>query len=151
VRQLDSRRIVTASFGGHDLTEQDIRDALIFADLDFLAPHRPRYPKSPSETEIKTRECLSLMKKVGRIVPVHHQEPFRRGYTDWEPLADDFLTDLNGAIAGDAAGWCFHNGAQKQSVENRPRRCFDLSTQNLFEQLDAEERKVIAGITQMKK
>ena len=42
VRRLDSPRLVTASFGGHDLDEDDIRDALVTAELDFLSPHRPR-------------------------------------------------------------------------------------------------------------
>ncbi len=27
-------------------------------------------------------------------------------------MAADFLTDLRGAVAGGAAGWCLHNGSQ---------------------------------------
>ena len=53
------------------------------------------------------------MNKIARAVPVHYQEPFRRGYSQWEPTAADFLTDLRGALAGGAAGWCFHNGSQR--------------------------------------
>jgi hypothetical protein len=145
VRRLDPPRIVTASFGGHDLDESDIRDALVTANLDFLAPHRPRGPESPAQTEPRTRECLVLVKQLSRTVPILHQEPFRRGYTTWQPSADDFLTDLRGAVAGGAAGWCFHNGSQRASADHEPRRSFDLRAKRLFDQLDAEEQKVIAA------
>jgi hypothetical protein len=76
---------------------------------------------------------------------VHHQEPFRRGYAGWEPTSDDFLTDLRGAVAGEAAGWCFHNGSQRTTPDNTPHRSFDLRRQRLFDQLDAEERKFVTA------
>jgi hypothetical protein len=148
VRRLDPPRIVTASFGGHDLDASDIRDALVTAELDFLAPHRPRGPESPAQTEARTRECLALLKQAGRTVPILHQEPFRRGYTTWQPSSADFLTDLRGAVAGGAAGWCFHNGSQRGSDDHHPRRSFDLRAKRLFDQLDAEEHKVIAAAQQ---
>ena len=122
VRKLDPARLVTASFGGHDLSKRDIRDSLIAAGHDFLSVHRPRDPQSPGQTESRTRELLSVVAELNRTAPVHHQEPFRRGYAGWEPVADDFLTDLRGAIAGGAAGWCFHNGSQRTTPDNRPRR-----------------------------
>ena len=146
VRRLDPQRLVTASFGGHDLKESDVRDSLMIAQLDFLSPHRPRNARSPAQTEAQTRGCLALMKTLGRIAPVHHQEPFRRGYGAWEPTAADFLTDLRGALKGGAAGWCFHNGSQRNASDNQPRRSFDLRTQRLFEQLDPEEAKVVVGV-----
>jgi hypothetical protein len=146
VRRRDRSRLVTASCGGHDLSERDVREALFTAGLDFLSPHRPRDPLSPTQTEAQARACLATMEKAGRVVPVLYQEPFRRGYTAWEPSAMDFLTDLRGAVAGGAAGWCFHNGAQRHAPDNRPRRSFDLRTQRLFDQLDPEERKVVAGV-----
>jgi hypothetical protein len=145
VRRFDRSRLVTASFGGHDLDERDLRDALLTAELDFLSPHRPRSVESPSQTEARTRECLTLMKQIGRVVPLIYQEPFRRGYTAWEPTAADFLTDLRGALAGGAAGWCFHNGAQTNTADKEPRRSFDLHTKRLFDQLDKEEQKVAAA------
>jgi len=83
------------------------------------------------------------MKDAGRLVPVHHQEPFRRGYTAWEPLATDFLTDLRGALRGGAAGWCFHNGGQRTRRDEYPRRSFDLRSKRLLDQLDEEELKVV--------
>lgn len=145
VRRCDPQRIVTASFGGHDLNERDVRDALVTAELDFLSPHRPRSPESPGQTAEKTRGCLALIQRIGRLVPVHHQEPFRRGYTAWEPTAEDFLTDLRGAVEGGAAGWCFHNGSRRAADDQRPRHSFDLREKRLFEQFDADERIVING------
>ena len=119
VHRLDPSRFVTASFGGHDLSEQDIRDALLAAGLDFLSPHRPRNSKSPAQTESRTRDCLALMKQIGRIAPVHYQEPFRRGYTGWEPSSADFLSELRGAVAGGAvqvgASTTGRNAAQRTS------------------------------------
>lgn len=78
-------------------------------------------------------------------MPVHYQEPFRRGYTTWEPAADDFLKDLGGALRGGAAGWCFHNGGQRAAPEEQPRRSFDMRGRRLMDQLDPEEMKVIRG------
>ena len=144
VRRLDPQRLVTASFGGHDLTETDVREALLTAGLDFLSPHRPRHAGSPAETADKTREILRLSKGMGRAVPVHYQEPFRRGYGDWEPCARDFIEDLRGAVSDGAAGWCLHNGAQRNTSDGEPRRSFGLRTRRLFDQLDSEELKVTA-------
>ncbi len=143
VRRLDPGRLVTASFGGHDLSLEDVRDALLTAGLDFLCPHRPRQARSPTETETHTRTCLKFMRQLGRLAPVHYQEPFRRGYTEWEPKAEDFLTDLRGAVAGGAAGWCFHNGSQRGAPGAEPGRSFDLRKKRLLDQLDPEERSFI--------
>src|SRR5262249_12276050 len=94
-------------------------------------------------TEERTRECLALMRKIGREVPLHYQEPLRRGYLVWEPSAVDLLIDLRGARAGGAAGWCFHNGPQRDRPQNEPRRSFDMRQRRLFDQLDAEEREFV--------
>jgi hypothetical protein len=140
-RELDPDRIVTASFGGHDLSSKDIREALVEIGADFLARHRPRSVHSPAQTEAESRACLDAMRTLGRLAPLHDQEPFRRGYTDWQPTAADFVTDLRGAITGGAAGWCFHNGSQRGTPNEEPRRSFDLRTERLWDQLDSEERK----------
>jgi len=145
VRELDPPRLVTASFGGHDLSNAEIREAVENIGLDFLAPHRPRGPRSPGGTEEQTRRVIARMRDAGRVIPVHYQEPFRRGYTTWQPSAKDFLTDLRGALAGGAAGWCFHNGSQRGVPDEEPRRSFDLRTRRLWVQLDDEERQVITG------
>lgn len=146
VRALDPPRLVTASFGGHDLSLTDVRGILEEAGVDFLCPHRPRHRASPGETEVETRRTVRFMQEVGRVVPVHYQEPFRRGYTSWAPAAPDFLADLRGALRGGAAGWCFHNGGQRGKPEEQPRRSFDLRAKRLMEQLDAEEMKVVKSV-----
>ncbi len=143
VREIDPQRLVTASFGGHDLTTDDLREALMDVGCDFLARHRPRHRKSPAETEAQSRACLKLMREMNKSVPLHDQEPFRRGYTDWQPTAQDFITDLRGAITGGAAGWCFHNGGQRGVSDEQPRRSFDLRARRLWDQLDPEERKFL--------
>lgn len=145
VRELDPGRMVTASFGGHDLDEGEVREALVEIGLDFLTPHRPREAGSPAQTAAQTRRVLELARVLGRLAPVHHQEPFRRGYGDWQPRAEDFRTDLRGAVEGGAAGWCFHNGSQRTSPDQEPWRSFDLRRRALVDQLDAEERKFLAG------
>jgi hypothetical protein len=143
VRQLDPARLVTASFGGHDLTANDVSKSLLTIGLDFLAPHRPRTAQSPGETGGRTRALRTLMQELGCAAPMHYQEPFRRGYNGWEPRAEDFLNDLQGARSGGAAGWCFHNGQQWDTADKQPRRSFDLRNARLFDQLDAVEQKVV--------
>ncbi len=142
-RQMNPTLLVTASFGGHDLGEEYVREALIEARLDFVAPHRPRHAGSPAETERHTRECLAAMKRIGHMAPVHYQEPFRRAYGDWQPVARDFLDDLRGAVLGGAAGWCLHNGSSGGSRQEKPWRSFDLRTMTLMDQLDGEEMAVV--------
>jgi hypothetical protein len=144
VKRLDPNRLVTASHAG-DGSKADIRQYLLDVRVDFIAPHRPRNARSPRQTTRQTKSYMELMKEFGRIVPVHYQEPFRRGFAPhrWEPKADDFLTDLKEARKGGAAGWCLHNGDQKDKPEGKPRRSFDMREARLFEQLDDEERKFI--------
>lgn len=146
VQRLDPGRIVTAS--GDDISREDLQEYLQTAQVDFITPHRARNPESPKQTESKSREYLAWMRQMAHVVPVHYQEPFRRGYSprQWEPLADAFATDLMGARAGGAAGWCFHNGDQTDHPDGKPRRSFDLREHRLFEQFDEEEGKVLQGI-----
>jgi len=141
-RRLDAALLVTASDGG-DVPTDELREYLETVKVDFISPHRPRDAHSPAQTEAKTKEYVAQMKQNGRVVPVHYQEPFRRGYGTWEPKAEDFVADLRGAMAGGAAGWCFHNGAEHDAPDSRPRRSFDLREKRLFDQLDDEERKAI--------
>jgi hypothetical protein len=142
VRKLDPQRLVTASFGG-DVDQAVVRKALVEAGLDFLCPHRPRTAESASQTEAQTRAGLAAARELERVVPLLYQEPFRRGYGKWQPVAEDYLRDLRGAVAGGAAGWCFHNGEQGDAADHEPRRSFDMSRKRLFEQIDREERRVV--------
>ena len=142
-KAVDPARLVTASYCG-DASEADIRKYVGEVRLDFLSPHRQRGRTSPAETAAKTRQALAMMETIGRVVPVHYQEPFRRAFAPgWQPAAEDFVADLKGAIEGGAAGWCFHNGDARAAEGGRPRRSFDLREQRLFDQLDPEERKAV--------
>jgi endo-1,4-beta-mannosidase len=147
VRKLDPDRLVTASHAG-DINRDELREYLDTVRVDFLSPHRPRNAESPGQTKAKTQEYLARMKELGRVIPLHYQEPFRRGFGKWEPKADDFLTDLTGAQTGGAAGWCFHNGDTRAKPDGRPRRAFDFSRLSLFEQLDDDEQGVLLFVRQ---
>jgi hypothetical protein len=140
VKRLDPKRLVTASFAG-DMDKETLKEFLLTVQVDFLAIHRPRHAKSPKETGEWTKRYLQWVKELGRVAPLHYQEPFRRGYSkDWDPTADDFWTDLVQARENGAAGWCFHNGDQRHNPPDYlPRRSFDMSQRRLFEQLDDEE------------
>ncbi len=141
VKQIDPKRIVTASGGGMD--EASLHIALVTAGLDFIAPHLPRQAGSAEQTESITRNCLSVMSKMGHVVPILYQEPFRRDYGNWQPGLNDFLTDAIGAKSVGAAGWCFHNGSNKHAKDGRPRRSFDLRDGPLFSQLDSVEKNLV--------
>ena len=141
--RIDPPRLITASHAG-DIPEKDLRRYVLDVGVDFISPHRPRNPGSPKQTARRSREYLRSMKQLGRVVPVHYQEPFRRGFTKgWEPTAGDYMTDLRGALEGGAAGWCLHNGDQRRVPEGKPRRSFDMRAARLFEQLDEVELEAL--------
>lgn len=143
-KRANPRLLVTASHAG-DMSRGDLREYLHTAGVDFVAPHRPRGASSPAETEAKTREYLAWMRELGRVVPVHYQEPFRVGYPfeGGGPTVEHFLMDLKGAVVGGAAGWCLHNGGKRNREDERPRASFDLSEGRLFDQLDEVEKQVV--------
>ena len=148
VRKLDPGRLVTASRAG-DIPTNELDEYLATVGVDLIAPHRPRHEKSPRQTAAKTRAYIRRMKHLGRVVPVHYQEPFRRGFrpTRFEPTSEAFLVDLQQARQGGAAGWCLHNGDQKDRPEGKPRRSFDMREKRLFEQLDEQERRFLDSLT----
>jgi CubicO group peptidase (beta-lactamase class C family) len=145
VRELDPDRLATASHAG-DLTRDDVREYLQGVGVDFLTPHRPRGAGSANETARLTKFYLEASKELGRVAPIHYQEPFRRGFGQYEPLATDFIADARNAKESGAAGWCFHNGDTRGAADGRPRRSFDLRNTRLFDALDAEERKAVEGL-----
>ena len=145
VRKIDPERLVTASHAG-DISREELRQYVQVVPVDFISPHRPRDANSPAQTEMKTPEYLGWMKGLNRSLPVHYQEPFRRGFGKWEPMAADFVTDARNARKSGAAGWCFHNGDQRHRTDGIPRRSFDLREKRLFDQLDSEELKAIAAL-----
>ncbi|MHC4544624.1 MAG: hypothetical protein ACYTDW_00275 [Planctomycetota bacterium] len=148
IKRLDPNRLVTASFV-RDIKKDELKTILLDARVDFLAPHRPRHAKSAGQTAAQTRKYFEMMKGLGRTIPVHYQEPFRRGFTPkrWQPNAEHFLADLKAALEAGAAGWCLHNGDQKDKPQSKPRRSFDMREARLFDQLDEQEMK---SIQQMK-
>jgi len=148
VRELDPDRLVTASHAG-DLTQDDVREYLEGVGVDFLAPHRPRDAGSASETTRLTKFYLDAANELGHAAPLHYQEPFRRGFGQYEPVATDFITDASNAKEHGAAGWCFHNGDTRAAADGRPRRSFDMRDTRLFDALDAEERKAVEGLRQV--
>lgn len=144
-KTLDADLPVTASAGG-DISNDDLKIYLQTVKVDFISPHRPRDAQSAGQTAIKTHEYIEQMKAHGRVIPIHYQEPFRRGYTNWQPQVNDYVTDLTGAMTGGAAGWCFHNGDEKEGKDQQPQRSFDMSRQRLFKQLDSVELTAIKAI-----
>lgn len=149
IKQIDPTRLVTASHAGGVMGREALEEYLREAKMDILTPHLPRGPEDPAKTEARVRQYLEWMREIGRSAPVHLQEPFRRDYGSWQPDADDFLTDLRGAIAGGAAGWCLHNGDVRSPTspkDGEPRRSFDLSPDRgpFIGLLDATERDVLA-------
>jgi len=150
VKDVDPERLVTVSYVG-DATEAELRSYLQNVGVDFVSPHRIRSRGCAEQTAEATRQCLALMRKIGSIVPVHYQEPFRRDFSPkrFQPNAEDFVTDLHGAIEGGAAGWCFHNGDNRATDEGQPRRSFDMRKLRLFDQLDQEEREAVAAISRI--
>ena len=147
VKGVDGKRLVTISYVG-DISKEDVRHYVNDVQVDFLAPHRTRNPRSPAQTRRITRQYLADMRDQGRVVPVHYQEPFRSDFSKgWQPAAADFLADLQGAIEGGAGGWCLHNGDNRWADDALPRRSFDMRTKRLFEQLDAVEQQTLKQLS----
>lgn len=144
IKELDAERLVTASHAG-DIPPEDLGSYLDVVRVDFISPHRPRNATSPHQTAEKTQEYRRGIQELGKVVPIHYQEPFRRGFGSWQPEAQDFLIDLKNAKSGGAAGWCLHNGDVRQKDDGRPRRSFDMreAEGRLFEQLEADEKTVV--------
>jgi hypothetical protein len=144
-RDLDPARLVTAS-DASDPARATIEDYLNTVGLDFITIHRPRHAGSPAQTEARCRQVLGWMKEIGREVPLHYGEPFRRDFGNWNPTAQDFIADLQAARAAGAAGWCFHNGHTRDTPGHHPRRSFDLRQKRLFDQLDEQEMKFMDSL-----
>ena len=146
VKRLDPKRLVTASHS-FEISPGDLAQYLFTVKVDFITPHHRRDPETHRETTTATRRYLEQMSVLGREVPVHYQEPFRRGYNRWQPEAVDFVNDLRLSWQGGAAGWSFHNGDQRHPLPappgRHPRRSADLRTQRLFKQLDTVERQAL--------
>jgi hypothetical protein len=146
IKSVDPKRLCTASC--RPVSAGQMKEILEVAEVDFITPHLCRDKGCPEKTEATVEEYHEWMKSAGKTVPVHLQEPFRRGYGRYEPNTGDFLTDLKGAIEGGAAGWCFHNGAQQGQP---PYRSFSLTASDgrLYKQLDDAEIEVMTRIKEV--
>ena len=142
VKAIDPERLCTASHAGGDLEPEKASQYVTEGKVDFIAPHRHRAPDAPAGTEAYTLALRRGLEQAGHVVPILYQEPFRRGYEQWQPTEVDFMEDVAGALRGGAAGWCFHNGASRSTDDGRPRRSFDMRAGEgrLFEQIDDIER-----------
>lgn len=149
IKEIDATRLVTAS--GLALTRESVKECLFRAKFDVVAPHLPRRAEDPARTRQRVEQLHAWMQELGRVVPVHLQEPFRRDYGAWQPDTDDFLTDLRGAIEGKAAGWCLHNGSNRMAEDQRPRRSFDLRPDRgpFLALLDDVEREVLLRLSEV--
>jgi hypothetical protein len=143
-RKADAGLLVTASHSA-GLTAKDQAAYVQKVGLDFISYHAARDAKSAAQNERRTERIMSDF-PTNAAVPLMYDEPFRRGYADWNPTAKDFATDLAGAKSGHAAGWCFHNGGQANTRDHRPARSFDMSKKRLLDQLDNEERKFLKSL-----
>lgn len=142
---IDSRRVGTAS--GYPGSREELADYLRIGKVDFIAPHLGRGEGSAAKTYGEVRQLIGWMEELGCRVPIHLQEPFRRGYAQYEPTVDDFIRDCSGAKLAEAAGWCLHNGADGNTDDRRPWRSFNMSKERLYPQLDGVERIAAKSIT----
>ena len=147
IKAIDPQRICTAS--SCPGSEDGMKQHLEVGKLDFIAPHLCRDDGCSAKTIGTVKELAGWMKALGRRVPIHLQEPFRRGYTDYQPTVEDFYRDDSGARIAEAAGWCLHNGSSRRgSGEQQRSRSFGMGKEHgrLYAQLDEVELEVCKNI-----
>jgi len=145
IKEIDPKRICTAS--GVPGSQANL-DQYLKAGCDFIAPHLDRGQGSSAKTVGAIKELIVWMNALNHRVPIHLQEPFRRGYTDYQPTVEDFFRDDSGGKIAGAAGWCLHNGSSRISKDHRPFRSFYMGGNEgrLYKQLDAVELEAAGGL-----
>ena len=143
IKAIDPARLCTASCTPR--SQSDLDDLRKLGKVDFITPHLGRAEGLPARTAGTVRQFVGWMDNLGFRIPVHLQEPLRRGYRGHNPTVDDFLRDCSGAKVAEAAGWCLHNGS---NGTGRPHRSFLMSDAEgrLFAQFDSVEREVVASL-----
>jgi len=143
IKAIDPYRLCTASSGPG--SQSQLADFRNVARMDFITPHLCRDAGCPAQTLGTVQQYVGWMKNLGWRIPVHLQEPFRRGYGPWEPLVDDFLRDCSGGKIAEAAGWCLHNGSDHNAT---PYRSFDMGDAygRLYTQLDSIEQSATSSL-----
>jgi hypothetical protein len=116
------------------LTTNEGHSAGLWRDTkgDIALPHWPRVTGWGAK---EGPQAKALAAKLG--VPTYNQEPARNAYggSNW-PLSE-FEASFRSAKANSAVGQCFHTGAG-----------FNLTQKDAFDQLDATERQVVAGVAE---
>ena len=140
VKAIDSKRLCTAS--GVPGSQKELNEYKAIGKVDFITPHLCRSKECPGQTFGKVRELSEWMDNLGFRMPIHMQEPFRRGYAAYEPTVEDFYRDCSGARLAGATGWCLHNGSNPKGT--KPQRSFGMSDAEgrLYKQFDAVESEV---------
>lgn len=141
IKAIDPNRICTAS--GTPSNQSDLDYFLTTGHLDFIATHLCRDSGCASQTAGTVRTYVAWMTNLGKRVPVHLQEPFRRDYAGYNPVQEDFYRDDSGAKAAEAAGWCLHNGSGPVLERSF---CMNNSNGRLFAQLDSVEQDAASNI-----
>lgn len=144
IKAIDPDRLCTAS--SVPGSQSQLADFKNVAHMDFITPHLCRHDGCSAQTIGTVEDYLEWMSNLGWRIPVHLQEPFRRGYTTYNPVEDDFLRDCNGGKLAGAAGWCLHNGSDSGA---RPYRCFDMSDAEgrIYTQWDSVEVSVTNALS----
>ncbi|UCD27319.1 MAG: hypothetical protein JSV03_09305 [Planctomycetota bacterium] len=143
VKTIDPDRLCTFSQGGMIDSQSVLNDYINVGMVDFFAVHMCRTSECPSLTYGEVQKYIGWMANLGTRVPIHLQEPFRRGNrAAWNPVQEDYYRDETGGKVAEAAGWCFHNGGNDAySADGRPYRSFNMSDPEgrLYDQLDSVE------------
>ncbi len=140
IKAIDPSRLCTAS--STPTSQSDLAAYRNTGKMDFICPHLCRDSGCAAQTIGKVNEFNTWMTNLGWRIPIHLQEPFRRGYTTYNPVEDDFLRDCNGGKLAGAAGWCLHNGSNANDTP--PHRSFQMTNSDgrLYAQWDSVETNV---------
>ena len=146
IKAIDPDRICTAS--GVPGSQANLDEYLSIGHCDFIAPHLCRDKECPAKTFVTVTEFISWMDKLKHRVPINLQEPFRRDYSEYQPMQEDYYRDAGGGKIAGAAGWCLHNGSSRFSEDKRPQRSFNMAKEygRLYTQLDNVEMDISNNI-----
>lgn len=146
IKAIDPGRLCTAS--STPTSQSQLSDFRNVAKMDFICPHLCRNSGCSAQTFGTVNDYNTWMNNLGWRIPIHLQEPFRRGYTTYNPVEDDYLRDCNGGKLAGAAGWCLHNGSNAGSTP--PYRSFQMTDSDgrLYAQWDSVEVNVTNWLSQ---